>query len=178
MTHQGLFKAAPKQAGFTLIETLVVLILAGTLAAIAAPSWMAFRDQYTLNAAQDEVYQGMRRAQSQAQKTKNKWQFSVREQGDRVQWATHLSRTEPNATSWQTLDASISLDAETTLQNSGGVRRVQFNYRGHVNGQLGRITLASKNGGKSKRCVFTSTLLGALRKGREQSKPKDDKYCY
>jgi prepilin-type N-terminal cleavage/methylation domain-containing protein len=178
MRHQGSFKACPKQAGFTIVETLVVLVLAGLLATIAAPGWMAFRDRYTLNAAQDEVYQGMRRAQSQAKKTKNTWQVSVREKSDRVEWATHPSRLDPNAASWQLLDSSIALDSETTLQNSAGVRRVQFNYRGHVNGQLGRVTLTIKGSRKHQRCVFTSTLLGALRKGKEQSRPRDGKYCY
>jgi hypothetical protein len=50
---------------------------------------------------------------------------------------------------------------------------------GNTNGQLGQITLTSKNGGKAKRCLTVSTLIGAMRTGQEHSKPNDsNKYCY
>lgn len=164
--------------GFTLIEALVVILIAGILAAIAAPSWLAFRDRQTLNTAQDTVFLALREAQTKALRTKSTWQASFRENRDVVQVAVHPAKTQPNMAVWTSLDRSVRLDAETTLRESGGVRGVQFNYRGHVNGQLGRVTISSKNNNTLKRCVITSTLLGALRKSREQSKSVDGKFCY
>ncbi|HIK32126.1 MAG TPA: type II secretion system protein [Oscillatoriales cyanobacterium M4454_W2019_049] len=164
--------------GFTLIEALVVILMAGILAAIAAPSWMAFKERQTLNAAQDAVFLAMREAQARSLQTKGTWQASFRENKGVVEVAVHSAKTDPNAAPWRSLDRSVRLDPETTLRESGGVRRVQFNYRGHVNGQLGRVTLSSKNGGTAKRCVITSTLLGVLRKSREQAKSVDGKFCY
>jgi hypothetical protein len=75
----------------------------------------------------------------------------------------------------------VKLDEnESTLDKlSNGVRRVQFDYIGSVPlSQLGRITLSSKSGGQAKRCVFVSTLLGAMRTAKENSKPEGSKYCY
>lgn len=164
--------------GFTLIEALVVILMSGILAAIMAPSWMALKERQTLNTAQDAVFLAMREAQTKALQTKKTWQASFRENKGVVQFAVHPAKVDPNTAPWQALDPSVQLDSETTLQESGGVRRVQFNYRGHVNGQLGRVTLSSKNGKTIKRCVITSTLLGALRKSREQSKSVDGKSCY
>jgi prepilin-type N-terminal cleavage/methylation domain-containing protein len=164
--------------GFTLIEALVAILMIGILGAIAAPSWMEFKDRQALNAAQDAVFLAMREAQTKALQTKSTWQASFQENRGVVQFAVHSAKTDLNTAPWQTLDSVVRLDAETTLRESGGVRQVQFNYRGHVNGQLGRVTLSSKNGGTTKRCVITSTLLGALRKAREQSKLIDGKSCY
>ncbi|MGB3557497.1 MAG: type II secretion system protein [Geitlerinemataceae cyanobacterium] len=164
--------------GFTLIEALVVSLMMGILAAIMAPSWIALKDRQTLNTAQDAVFLAMREAQAQALQTKEPWQASFRENQSVVQVAVHSAKADPNTAPWQSLDPAVRLDEETTLRESGGVRQIRFNYRGHVNGQLGRVTLSIKNGGTTKRCVITSTLLGALRKAREQSKSVDGKSCY
>lgn len=164
--------------GFTLIEALVVILMAGIVASIAAPSWLAFKDRQTLNTAQDAVFLALREAQTQALRTKSTWQASFRENQDVVQVAVHPAKANSSTAAWTSLDRAVRLDAETTLRDSGGVRGVQFNYRGHVNGQLGRVTISSKNNSTLKRCVITSTLLGALRKSQEQSKSVDGKSCY
>ncbi len=131
-----------------------------------------------LNAAQAEVYQAMRDAQSTARRNHIHWQFSSREWNEVVQWSIHPTSSIPSNAFWKNLDPAIRLDAETTLQLSNGVRRVQFDENGNVNGQLGRLTLSIKTGGKSKRCVIVSTLIGVIRKSRDQPQLQDGKYCY
>lgn len=42
----------------------------------------------------------------------------------------------------------------------------------------GRIAIKHKNQDKPKRCVIISTLLGAMRTGKDQAKALDGKYCY
>lgn len=59
-----------KNSGFTLIETLMVIIMMGILAAIATPSWLGFIQQQRLNAAADRVYQSLKDAQSEAKSLK------------------------------------------------------------------------------------------------------------
>lgn len=166
-------------SGFTLLELLISLVIIGISSAIAAPSWLAFVDVQRLNTAQNQVHNAMRQAQSQAKKEKLTWQASFREQNGVVQWAIHPGTVNPLVANWNNLDSSVRLDTETTLQQSNGVRRIQFDYRGSVRQPpLGRITLSSKSGGKAKRCVFVSTILGAMRTGKEHSRAKDGKYCY
>ena len=188
-------------SGFTLVETLIVVVTLGILAAIAAPSWLTFVNTRRLNVAQDEVYRSMRQAQSQAKKQKLTWQVSFRQQNNIVQWAVHQAKTEQfipetvisNDKLWNNLDSNIRIDSETTLrkQSVSGAWRVIFNYQGcpvyNVGDEcintslqaLGQITLYIPNSGKTRRCIYVSTILGAMRTGKERAKANDNgKYCY
>jgi len=65
------------------------------------------------------------------------------------------------------------------LQKKNGIQRVQFNYIGNTNGQLGQLTLVANNSDKVKRCVYVSTLIGTMRMGKEHPKANSSKkYCY
>ena len=166
-------------SGFTLVEILVVIVLVGILSAIAFTTWLGFVNTRRLNVAQDEVYRAMRQAQSQAKKQKLTWQVSFREQNDIVQWAVHPATVNASMANWNNLDSNIRLDQETTLQQSNGIRQIQFDYGGNVRQPpLGRITLSSPYAGKAKRCVYFSTILGSMRTSKERTTAQDGDYCY
>lgn len=181
--------------GFTLIELLVIVVALGILSAIVAPSWMAFVNTRRLNTGQDQIYRVIREAQSNAKRDKVTWQASFREimvNGNPVvQWAVHRAGTTPTTASWQNLEPNVRLHSESNLPLSSGVRRAMFNYQGCPVSQAGhectqtaltvqgRLTLSIQNGGKAKRCVIVSTLLGALRTAKEQPQPDNKgRYCY
>lgn len=177
---QSTYKAhSPSNAGFTLFELIIVGLVVGIISAIAFPAWFNFIAHQRLNSAQDQIYRSLQEAKSQAKLQKVAFQFSIQETNDIVQWAVHNADINPVNAQWKSLDNTIRLDAETTLQQYGGVRQIKFDFNGNVTKPpFGRITLSSKYGGKTKRCVFVSTLIGNLRTAKEHSQLKDGKYCY
>lgn len=163
----GLDRARRKQAGLTLPEVLVVLVLAGILVAIAAPSWLGLQTANALSVAQDEVFQAIRQAQVQATHTQQSWQARFRDTGQQLEWSVGTSASPTGH--WQPLHSKARLAIkETTLsRNADGAYFVEFNYKGNVTPPFGRLSLASQRGGKQRRCVFVSTLLGVLRKASD-----------
>jgi prepilin-type N-terminal cleavage/methylation domain-containing protein len=156
-----------RQSGFTLLELLVVLMIAGVLSAILAPSWNSFWTNYCLSNAQSEVAQAIRGGRETAKRNGLDWQVSFRSADNgEVQWAAHPSTANPNQVQWKSLNSAVKLSSETTLhKTSGSVYRVVFNHKGYVRGQLGKVVLIPRSNSRQLRCVVVSTLLGAMRKG-------------
>lgn len=173
-SHQGY----SKNSGLTLLEIIVVVMLVGLLVAIVAPTCFHFLRLMRLETAKEQIYQAMRKAQQNARLNRVVWEFGIRQTSEgQIQWAIYPEQTSVDALIWNRLDSAVILDGETSLREVRGIRRVQFNHLGAVNGQLGRVTLSTHGGGTMKRCVIVSTLLGALRSGSNQPKQVDGKYC-
>lgn len=178
------------QKGFSLLETLVMVATVGILGAIATPVWLTLLSTLQLNMAQDRTYSVIQSAKTQARRNGAIWQASFRQGNNQVEWSVHQAvpgQFVPPGILWNSLSQDVSLDGpEITLDCSSqtcsvtdSMWRVQFNHRGHANGQLGRITLKSRKGGTIKRCVFISTLIGNLRRAKEQPTPDEtNRYCY
>lgn len=149
------------------------------LMAIVAPGWIRFLDTQRLASAQNVVYQGIQQAQSKAQQTHSQWQFSMRDINDSIEWSVHPEMALSLVSNWESLgNPSLQIDDETTLQRSGNGRTVRFDHKGNVASRLGRVTLSSRRVSSVKRCVYVSTIIGALRQSKEQSKPRDGDFCY
>lgn len=142
-----------KPKGFTLIETLVAVLMIGILSAIAGPSWLSFANQQRVNAANDEIMRSLRTAQSEAKKTKLSYSVSFRVQNQAPQVAIYRARdaggniVDPNASSftgWETLGEGLkpgqvllgtNLSSENTASStmtyaSATAQKITFNYMG------------------------------------------------
>ena len=60
------FRTGRRDAGFTLIEVLMVTVLMGVLASLAVGSWRSYADAQAQSGAADEVREVLRQAQQQA----------------------------------------------------------------------------------------------------------------
>lgn len=174
-------------AGFTAVEMIVVVVIIGILAAIAAPGWLAFLNRQRLNTAQAETLSVLRQGQDRAKKEKRIWQACFRDDGTRVKWSVHpvpngattdFTCTSPEAVPWNNLTGensdSIAIETAATLtdlkQSPSGYYMIRFQYKGlvdNVNSKLGKITFRSRNQpsnseGSTKRCVAIQTILGAM----------------
>ncbi|MCT7988543.1 pilus assembly FimT family protein [Laspinema olomoucense] len=155
-------------AGFTLLEVLIVVFIIAILAVIGIPSWLNWLNNTRLTAGQNEVYDALLKAKSKATQQKITYQASFRQGNDLAQWAVHPASVDPTEHYWQNLNSFVKIDeSKTTLYqySSNGVWRMQFNHKGNSNGRIGRVTVRLRNSNSNKqRCVFVSTLLGAMRK--------------
>ena len=165
--------------GFTLIEALVVLIIAAVLAAIAAPSWFTFMSRRRVDAVTDDLLQTLKRSQQRAIK-------------ERTTVELELSN-DPDPTGGGTLPLVTSRGVDIFLGESDSLRPgavqleflfdntplpqpqlISFNHRGiplidtdgdGVNENVPYVINVSAGNGPRK-CVIVATLLGTIKTAR------------
>ncbi|NEP01970.1 MAG: prepilin-type N-terminal cleavage/methylation domain-containing protein [Symploca sp. SIO2E9] len=145
------------EAGFTLIELIVVIIIISVLSAIAAPGWLAFTNQRRVNAANDEILNALQRAQSDAKRRKLSYSVSFRTDDRVPQVATYLAKDnngndvtpddlDPNT--WKTLGNDFELkpgqvllgtsingeniSSDTFEYASGNEQTITFDFNGNL----------------------------------------------
>lgn len=99
------------QAGFTLLELLVVVGLISVLAAISAPGWLGFIQQRRVTGANDAVVRALQEAQNKAKTQKVSYSVSFNYDGGIPKVAVYQGSTTPALTSnyWKQLGEQLSL---------------------------------------------------------------------
>ncbi|MBW4455444.1 MAG: type II secretion system GspH family protein [Nostoc indistinguendum CM1-VF10] len=170
MNKQSL--SGQSEAGFSLIELLVVILMIGVLSAIAIPGWLGFLNRQRVNTAQKTALTLLRDAQANAKRERVLWLACFWDNGNQVLASVQRGTSSCQATNGQSLitdDSKAITFTSTFTQNPTNYYRVQFKYDGSVNGvgELGKITFTPRNNNSTKRCAIVSTLLGAMRSDKD-----------
>lgn len=169
-----------RQQGFTLLEILVVILMTGVLASIAAPGWLGYLDRRRVITTQDNVFSAIREAQLNAQQRREEYQFSIRETDDGfLEWAAHPAAVNPAL--WQkSLSNTVEINTTTSLANDNVADPlepyyIRFDHRGNVSLPAGstlpqQLVFSSANnaetgaGDKTVKSVTVQTIIGTLKK--------------
>lgn len=180
-------------AGFTLIEVMVVILMIGILSAIVAPSWLGFVNRQRINTANEAVYQALQSARQEAIKQKISYSVSFKTENQIPQIAVHPANI--TATAWQPLTENlnkpkqvvlgVNLSSEniagTTITYAATTPKITFDFKGNLPrtanlGNKGLIVMVAVPNSSdptqpmagTKRCVIVKTLLGAMQTASEE----------
>jgi prepilin-type N-terminal cleavage/methylation domain-containing protein len=175
-------KPAPSHsnAGFTLFEMLIVIVIAGILALIAAPGWLSFANNRRAEAGRDQVLQVIRQTQAKALQTRRSQAvdfFTATNPPEmRVAGVSQpLGAQLPSAQQGRTSFGLAVVGNANTGCSTGATGCIVFDERGNVVTAEGeppteeegimKIVITSPAGSGAKRCVIVRTLLGAAQNG-------------
>ena len=179
-------KRSGRNLGFSLLEQIIILVMVGILAAIAAPGWNGFLQARELNMAQEQVQAGIKQAQHLAKMQRIPYHFVIHDNTGRVEWGISPENRSP--IEWKSAGALIRLDEnQTTFRKNTRLNQwfLVLDDDGSLSGQLGRVTMCVRSSQRvsgctsQQKCVIMSTLLGETRRGQWHPQQRDRKFnCY
>lgn len=185
-----------KDAGFSMVELITVVLMIGILAAIALPNWYAFVSRQRVNKANDVVLAALQDAQRQAKQKKLTYSVSFRTNNSIPQIAINQGTTPSdwldfgqdvgikpgqivlgtNLAHVNTTSASVSYGSDYV---STAPQTISFSYLGTLTPKTNsnapdaglKVVLAVPRSGTTtagvKRCVIVATLIGGIRTAKD-----------
>src|SRR4028119_1175294 len=167
-------------AGFTLLELIVIVLILGVLSSIAAPSWLAFINNQRVRTVNDRVFQSLRTAQSEAKRSKRDvtvtfYTLSSTLPADPPRVEIDTNPAESDVSKKEIRKETFSSGGEIkprTIVLATNATSITFDYQGNPSTIPFVVTVApfdtSVPSGlapntKGKQCVIVETLLGSMR---------------
>jgi prepilin-type N-terminal cleavage/methylation domain-containing protein len=140
-------------AGFTLIESLVVISIAGILMAMGIPSLLAAQNRAKLAQATDLVVASLQEAQREAIRRNRSCSLTLDKVADKI-----------NGQSGCLLSGDRNLPDGISLDYSGANPNIQYGMRGNTTTNKS-VILGIKDSPSNNRCLTISAPLGIIRLG-------------
>lgn len=146
------FNARSNNQGFTLIETLTVVIIISILSAIAAPGLLGMLNRNKVNTALDQVQGALQEAQREAMRKSQSCTVT-------------LDSTNSKITSSCLVTGDRTLPSGVVLATNLDPSTVTFSFRGNTT-TSGTIVVYSNDSNQQKKCLVISNGLGIMRAGK------------
>ncbi len=149
-----LLSAAPNHdRGFTLIEILIVLFIAGILMAIGIPSFLASLNNKKVDNAIARVESALQESQREAIKKSKTCTVTI------------PTGVAPQLTSNCSASGDLSIEA-VNISRPSSLATLTFDFKGRVNpGNQGTILISLPDGSRPQKCLAISSGIGLIRTG-------------
>ncbi|MEM9121154.1 MAG: prepilin-type N-terminal cleavage/methylation domain-containing protein [Cyanobacteria bacterium P01_F01_bin.56] len=155
-----LSRSSPKDAstaGYTLVEILIVVIIVGILAAIAAPSWLAYATRQRVKAVESDLVEVLKQAQQRAISQRRDITVTIDETAAVPTIVVDGFSEELGPNDLQ--PGTIALDAPDAPNNV-----ITFDYQGTLRGQEANlpfvVNIVPSTGTAQQQCAIVATILG------------------
>jgi prepilin-type N-terminal cleavage/methylation domain-containing protein len=162
--------------GFTIIELLIIVLILGIFASIAAPSWLAFINRQRVRTVNDRVLQSLRTAQSEAKRSKRnvtvtfKYDPNATPPVDPPTVEIDTNPAEPDPSKKEIRKETFSSGGEIkprTIVLATNATSITFDYRGNPSATTFPfvVTVApanSKPDTSARQCARVETLIGGM----------------
>lgn len=182
-------------AGFSLIELLVVILMVGVLAAIAAPSWQTFTTRQRIKSVNTQILQAIKTTQAEAKRNQSDYVLEFNLDGDPLKYSIYKDVELPKLPDKQpqslSLDGAIKENMLKIYSQVQGTERnkIHFNFNGGLdedklkednieikdtgkNTDGFRVVVYPKDSPDSRNCIIVQTILGATRTAEGTDDPK------
>jgi len=138
--------------GFTLIETLIIVMIIGILSAISAPSYLAFNSKRKVNDAVAKVQGALQECQRESIRRSKSYTVTLNTTDKKV-------TGDCLVTGERIIDSSVSVQSNETS--------IAFSYRGTITlPDSGTVVFSNTNTPNEKKCLVISSPLGIIRTGK------------
>jgi len=151
-------------AGFTLIEMLAVIVIVAVLAAISAPSWLAYATRQRMTAVESDLVQVLKQAQQTAIAQRRTVTVTIIDEDNPGIPTVEVDGTAQSLGPGELRPGMIILDSPNAPNNE-----VTFDYQGTTRGAGTTAFVVDIRPGNNtesdnwRQCVAVATLLGNVK---------------